>query len=83
MNEDEIRKIVNLAVEETLSHTLVKLGLNPKDVHETQADMVYLRTLRKGSEDMALKIKASIIGISIPTALYLLWHALKNEIITK
>jgi len=81
MGEEEIKKITSLAVEEAINKTLATLGLNPNDVYETQADMAYLRNLRKGSEDVARKIKTSVISLLIPTALYLLWLALKNEIV--
>lgn len=76
MKSDEIRMIVKEAVHETLSG----LGLNIGSPQEMQADFVYIRRMRKGSEFMSRRIKASVITVAIPTFLYLLWDTIRNAV---
>ncbi len=76
MEEREVVKVVKEAVRETL----IGLGVNPDDPNEMQANMIYLSKLRKGSEFMSLRIKASLVAFAIPTLLYLLWEASKKII---
>lgn len=74
--EDLIRRVVRETVHETLSG----LGFDLGDIHEAQADLVYLRRVRKGSEEIPAKIKTSFITLIVPILLYLLWDAIKNKI---
>lgn len=73
-NDQEIKRIVREAVFETL----IGLGFDINEVHENQADMIYLRRLRKGSEDMAERIKGAVIAVSIPTILFMIWQTIKD-----
>jgi len=76
MEEKEVMKVVQGAVQETL----VSLGFNPDNPSEMQANMVYLSKLRRGSEFMSMRIKASLVAFTIPTLLYLLWESFKKII---
>jgi len=74
MHPDEIKDIVREAVYETLHG----LGISANEPHEMQADFLYMRKMRKGSDLMADRIKASIITVTIPTALYVFWDSIKQ-----
>lgn len=77
MSPNEVRRIVRETVRETLSG----MGFDISTPMENQADLAYLRRLRKGSEDMARRVRASTITIAVTTALYLLWEAVKALIV--
>ena len=76
MTDDEIRKIVREAVYETLSG----LGMAAHEQHEVQADFLYIRKMRKGSEAMGRTIRTSTIAILVPAFLYMMWEAFKSEL---
>jgi hypothetical protein len=75
--EDILRKIVREAVHETLSG----LGFNLVNLHEIQADLLYLHYKRKSSEEMVGRVKLSVITVVVPLLLYLLWGAVKMQIV--
>ena len=77
MNDKEEMKII---VREAVSETFKKIGLDPDASQEMQADLIYLRKLRKGSEFINLRVKLQVIAILIPTILYLLWESVKNSV---
>ena len=68
MTEDDIRRIVREAVYETLSG----LGMATSEQHELQADFLFIRKMRKGSEAMA------VITVLVPAFLYMVWQAVKG-----
>ena len=70
------RALISSAVRETL----IGLGFDMHSPNELQADMHYLRHLRKGSEDVRKIVRHSLLSILISSALFLLWQALKGEL---
>lgn len=78
MKESAFRKIFREELKKSMNETLTSLGIDVLDVRDTQADFLYLRKIRKGSEDLALKAKKTLIAFLIPTIFYLLWEATKN-----
>lgn len=76
MNELETKRIVRDAVYETLCG----LGITTHDPHEMQADFHYMRKLRKGSEFLSKTMVASVITVTIPTVLYLLWEVVRKGV---
>lgn len=74
--EERLRMIIREAVTETLSG----LGFDVKNQNETQADILYLRKIRKGSEEVARVARSSAITVSLSTMLYLLWQAVKEGV---
>lgn len=70
----------NKLIEKTVRETLSGLGFNADDIHEMQADLMYLRRMRKGSEEMGQWIRRSIITVTIPTLLFVLWEAFKHAL---
>ena len=73
-NEQQTKKIVREAVHETLKG----LGISVHEPHEMQADFIYIRKMRKGSEMISQKIKASVITVTIPTVIYIAWESFKE-----
>ncbi len=76
MNDEDIRKIVREAVYETLGG----LGVDSTSQHEVQADFIYVRKMRKGSEAMSRNIRATAITFCIPTVLYMFWESIKQAV---
>ena len=79
MLREEIRQIVQASVLETLAH----LGFTVDDPNAIQRDMIHLRRLRTGQEEMAGWVKKSAIGVVVSALLYLLWNALSQAMIFK
>ncbi|MDB2415361.1 hypothetical protein N9W34_06280 [Rickettsiales bacterium] len=77
LQEEDLRKIVR----ETVHETLIGLGMGAQEPQELQSDFIYIRKIRKGSEDIARKVRASIITVTIPTFLYLLWETIKTILV--
>ena len=75
-NETEIKQIVREAVHETLNG----LGVNMSNPQEMQADFMYIRKMRKGSEMISRNIITSVVTVTIPPFLYLMWEAIKNSV---
>lgn len=76
MTDEDIRQIVREAVLETLSG----LGVDVHGQHEVQADFLYVRKMRKGSEAMSRTIRNTAITAMIPTILYLFWESIKQAL---
>ena len=76
MNDDEIRKIVREAVYETLSG----LGVEAHQQHEVQADFLYVRKMRKGSEALGRNIRTTAITCLIPAMIYMFWESIKQAV---
>lgn len=74
LDEETFRKIIK----ETVHETLQGLGFNVHNSYEVQADMQYLHKLRRNSEDTASRIRLSLITVSVPAVIYLLWDAVKR-----
>lgn len=75
MRDEEItRKIIHEAVQETLRG----LGFNVEHPQEIQEDLLYLRKMRKGGEELSRLIKKTVVTVTIPGLLYLAWEVLKQ-----
>lgn len=58
MTRDELRELIGEAVDETL----VKLGIEAEDHKEMQADMLFLRKLRKTHETVQGRALITLVG---------------------
>lgn len=74
MSEDEIRKIVA----ETVTETLLKLGVASDDPLEVQKDMQHLRAWRSSVETIKRQGLMSAIGILTAGLLGLIWMAIRG-----
>lgn len=74
MNDAEIRKIVS----DTVSETLMKLGIDADDPLEFQADMQHLRNWRQSVATVKRQSLMTAIGIITAGILGLVWMAVKG-----
>ena len=72
MTEDEVRKVVH--------ETLDALGIDAADKQETQADFLFLRKQRRGSEELYKWARRSIIGAATAALCYALWESFKQTL---
>lgn len=61
------RAEIKIIVEETLS----ALGFDLREPQQAQADMIFLRKFRIGSESMTFKMRLSITGLLISAGAYI------------
>ena len=84
MNEDLLIRVLKEsaaeAARDSVLQTLNAIGIDAENIHECQADMLYLRKIRRGSEELPAKIKASLITVLVPTFLYIAWEAFKSKL---
>lgn len=74
MGDDDIKRIVAQSVEETLRN----LGFTTHDPHEIQADQIYLRKARQGSDEVTKWAKRSLLGIGLSATAFALWEGIKR-----
>ncbi len=77
ISEQTLRKVIH----ETVVETLTGLGFDTKDPQYMQADLYYLRKLRRGSEEMTGKVKTVTVSMLLSAVLVLLWQAFKNQFV--
>lgn len=70
---DEHTKVIVLDI-------LDGMGFKKDDAHAIHNDLVYLRKKRKGSEDIGRLVRRSVISVSVPALLYILWEVFKVSI---
>jgi hypothetical protein len=79
MNEEQ-KTAIREAVRDGLEEALTKYGLDTSDPSAMQADMIYLRKSRTGSDEVIKWIKRSAITAAITGALVALWQGIKTII---
>ncbi len=67
---------VRLLVRDAVQETLLGLGFDMRHPGALQADMYYLRRLRKAGEDARSIVRRSVLTLMLSAILYLLWNAL-------
>ena len=78
--DEEVKKAIRAAVREGVEDALTKYGIDTRDPTGVQADMVYLRKSRTGSDEVIKWIKRSAITAAITGALVALWQGIKTII---
>ena len=76
MKEDDIKKVVKEAVQETL----ILFGFTIDNPKAMQDDMMHLRNLRLGCEATKKNALKAFITVTIPGALYIIWEAFKSSL---
>lgn len=76
--DEELKKTIRTAVREGIEDTLTKYGVDTDGPNGMQADMVYLRKARTGSDELVKWIKRSAITAAITGALVALWLGIKT-----
>ncbi len=77
-NEASLKKIVRESVHETLA----SLGFTPDEPHAMQADMLYVRKAREGSDELMRIIKRSTLMIAFSGMMYGLFEGVKHYVRT-
>jgi hypothetical protein len=78
--EEELTKAIRAAVREGIEDTLTKYGVDTTDPTAMQADMLYLRKSRTGSDEIIKWTKRSCIAAAISGLLLALWQGIKQLI---
>ena len=73
-------EIFSQLIRQTVLETLSGLGFQSEAPAELQADMYYLRRVRRGSEDMARRVRSVVLTTLASTGLYLLWEAIRQQL---
>jgi hypothetical protein len=72
-SEAYLKRIVRESVHETLS----SLGFTTEQPHQVQADMMYLRKARIGSDEVAKWVKRTTLSVAVSGLLYALFQGIK------
>lgn len=78
--DEELKKTIRTAVREGIEDAPTKYGVDTNDPNGMQADMVYLRKARTGSDEVVKWIKRSAITAALTGALVALWQGTKTII---
>lgn len=76
--DEELKKAIRCAVREGIEDALTKYGVDTSDPTAMQADMVYLRKSRTGSDEILKWGKRSAITAAVTGALVALWQGIKQ-----
>jgi len=82
MTDEELKKTVRCAVREGIDDALTRYGIDTEDPTTMQADMVYLRKSRTGSDEIIKWGKRSAITAAATGMLVALWQGIKQIIQT-
>jgi hypothetical protein len=80
--DEELKKAIRCAVREGIEDALTKYGVDTTDPTAMQADMVYLRKSRTGSDEILKWTKRSAITAAATGVLVALWQGIKSIIQT-
>lgn len=78
--DEELKKAIRAAVREGIEDALTKYGIDTTDPNAMQADMIYLRKSRTGSDEILKWAKRSAITAAVTGALVALWQGIKQII---
>lgn len=76
MDEQALRRIID----ETVHQTLEKLGFTIDEPNAIQADMIYVRKARTGSEEVQKWVHRTAVGVAVTGALYTLWQGIRQAV---
>lgn len=76
MTDDQIQRVVTLAVKETLTSVGLDCG-HPTDM---QKDMAFIRRMRTYSEQIGSKIVCVVVGAVVLFTIGGIWLAVKNRL---
>lgn len=76
--EEELRQAIRTAVRDGIDDALTKYGIDTTDPSAMQADMLYLRQTRSGSEEIIKWTKRSCIAATVSGVLVALWQGIKQ-----
>jgi len=76
--DEELKKAIRCAVREGIEDTLTKYGVDTTDPNAMQADMLYLRKSRTGSDEIIKWTKRSCVAAAVSGLLVALWQGIKQ-----
>jgi hypothetical protein len=76
--DEELKKAIRCAVREGIEDALTKHGVDTTDPTSMQADMVYLRKARTGSDEIIKWTKRSCIATAVSGLVVALWQGIKQ-----
>lgn len=80
MTREEVREIIK----DTVTETLISLGIDAANPTEMQRDFQFVRSTRKSSESMKTKILMVILGAVMTGLVAAAWNGIKDGLhITK
>ncbi|MFO1242125.1 MAG: hypothetical protein U1E36_02850 [Rickettsiales bacterium] len=71
---------VRTLIRETVVETLAGLGFDTLHPNEMQADVLYLRKLRHGSEEARRIVVRSVLTLVVTSMLYMLWEGIRKKL---
>ena len=77
MTVDE--KALRAIIEETVTRTLEHIGFTVEEPNHMQADMIYLRKARQGSEEIHKWIHRTAVGAAVSGAIYSIWQGVRHS----
>ena len=77
---DDMKKAIRCAVREGIEDALTKYGVDTTDPNAMQADMLYLRKSRTGSDEIIKWTKRSCVAAAVSGLLVALWQGIKSII---
>ncbi|MDB2414174.1 hypothetical protein N9W34_00205 [Rickettsiales bacterium] len=78
--DEELKKAIRCAVRDGIEDALTKYGVDTTDPTAMQADMVYLRKSRTGSDEILKWTKRSCVTAAATGVLVALWQGVKSII---
>lgn len=80
-SEDErIERIAREVAPIIIKEALERLGFETNNLSAMQADMLYLRKIRIGTEMFRSRVFLTVIATTIPAFMYIFWESIKNAI---
>jgi hypothetical protein len=76
--DEELKKAIRCAVRDGIEDALTKYGLDTSDPTAMQADMLYLRKSRTGSDEIIKWTKRSCVAAAVSGLLVALWQGIKQ-----
>lgn len=76
--DEELKKAIRCAVREGIEDALTKYGVDTTDPNAMQADMLYLRKSRTGSDEIIKWTKRSCVAAAVSGLLVALWQGIKQ-----
>ena len=70
-------------IEKVVEATLEKLGIDVDEVHEAQADFLWVRKQRKGAEELGRWTRRGLVGAAVSGIAWAVWEGLKAAFILK
>ena len=68
LNAESLEKLVKKAAEDGTNNALMRLGFDTENHLDAQKDMAFLRQQRQASEQVAVVVRRSLIGLFISGA---------------